>query len=619
MGASGRLLSPTNAVRIVEVGPRDGLQNVKRTIPLATKLELISRLRQTGLRTIEVTSVVSPRAIPQLADCRAVLADRGIQKLIQERDSSLRLPVLIPNLKGLEIALHNGVREVAVFVSATEGFSKANINATVDQGLARARQVAEKATSAGLAVRGYVSCIFADPFEGPTPQSAVLKAVKKLLEMGCYEVSLGDTLGVGSPDDVKSLLGYLFENGISASQLAGHFHDTYGQAVGNVWQAYQCGLRVFDSSVGGLGGCPFAPGAKGNAATEDLVYMFKQAGCDTGVDLEKLTDVGNWISAQLSKPNESRAGVALSAKRALLMIKAKEESQAKEIASPVLTWTLESETESLRVYRSGVNLKVVLNQPRKGNALTIPMIHELTQLFHRARDNRSISRVVITGEGKYFCAGMDLGKGTSPVAQNQDVSDAQYDRLATLFRTIDTAPQVTIAAINGPAFGGGVGLAFACDIRIASGKATMTLTEAKLGLCPATISKYVIREWGFPFSREAMLSARPVTMAQLHSLGCVTKVVAESERLSPEVDQYLTQLRIAGPEASSMCKQLIRLGWANPGGEEQEKGIKHLFDRMMRPDGEASIGLKAFQNTRKPPDWDEITMSRLSAMSKPKL
>ncbi|KAJ9606280.1 hypothetical protein H2200_009241 [Cladophialophora chaetospira] len=603
-------MARSSAVRMVEVGPRDGLQNVKTTIPTATKLELISRLRQTGLKTIEITSVVSPKAIPQLADCRDVLADGNIRGMVN--DESLRVPVLIPNLKGLEIALDNGVREVAVFVSATEGFSRANINATVDEGLARARQVAEKAGAAGRAVRGYVSCIFADPFDGPTPQAKVLKVVKDLLNMGCYEVSLGDTLGVGTANDVKSLLGYLSENGVSSSQLAGHFHDTYGQAVGNVWQAYQCGLRVFDSSVGGLGGCPFAPGAKGNAATEDLVYMFEQAGCDTGVDLAKLVGVGNWISAQLNKPNESRAGVALATKQALLQAKARGPIQTTETAVPELSWSLVSETESIKTYRSGVNLKAVLNQPKKGNALTIGIINELAQIFHNARNDRSISRIVITGEGRFFCAGMDLGRGTSPVAQTKEASDAQYERLTKLFEAIDNAPQVTIAAINGPAFGGGVGLAFACDIRIATKATTVTLSEAKLGLCPATISKYVIREWGLAFTREAMLSARPISAAELRSLGLIAKDVDEHEQLSAVVDKYLAQLRVAGPEASSMCKQLIRLGWADAGKDAQERGVRELFDNMMRSE-EAAIGLRAFQTSKKGPDWDEITLARTAA------
>ncbi len=610
-------MSRPSAVRIVEVGPRDGLQNIKTTIPTAIKLELISRLRQTGLKTIEITSVVSPKAVPQLADCRQVLADGNIRAMVD--DERLRVPVLIPNLKGLEIALQNGVREVAVFVSATEGFSRANVNATVEEGLTRARQVTEKARAAGRAVRGYISCIFADPFDGPTPKVSVLKVVRDLLDMGCYEVSLGDTLGIGTANDVKGLLEYLLANGVDSSQLAGHFHDTYGQAVGNVWQAYQCGLRVFDSSVGGLGGCPFAPGAKGNAATEDLVYLFEQAGLETGVDLSKLVQVGNWISRQLGKENESRAGIALAARQALTQAKPKDTAQPTEIARSELSWSSLSDTESVRSYRSGVNLKVILNQPKKGNALTIGIINELTQIFNNARNDRSISRIIITGEGKYFCAGMDLGKGTSPVAQTKEVSDAQYERLSKLFEAIDNAPQVTIAAINGPAFGGGVGLAFACDVRIATKTASVTLSEAKLGLCPATISKYVIREWGLAFTREAMLSARPISMSELRSLGLVTKVVDEQSQLSAEVDKYLVQLKVAGPEASNMCKQIVKLGWAHAGSKEQEKGVKQLFDKMMRSDGEAAIGLRAFQETKKALDWDQITISRTAAAIKAKL
>lgn len=616
-----RMLSTTadsaDAVRIVEVGPRDGLQNIKTTIPTTTKLELISRLQRTGLKTIEITSVVSPRAVPQLADCQQVLADGAIREILMRNDQ-LCLPVLVPNLNGLEIAMKHGVREVAVFVSATEGFSRANINATVDEGVAKARKVVDTAIAANLTVRGYVSCIFSDPFDGPTPYTAVLNVVRDLLNMGCYEVSLGDTLGVGTAADVMNLLGYLQDNGIALSRLAGHFHDTYGQAVSNVWQAYQCGLRVFDSSVGGLGGCPFAPGAKGNAATEDLVYMFQQAGVHTGVDLPKLVDVGNWISARLNKPNESRAGIALTAKQNLVRSKVDTKPQSQEVTSLQLRWIQMSETKSLKTYRSGVNLKVVLNQPRTGNALTTAMINELTQIFDQAQVDRSLSRIAIIGEGKYFCTGMDLGKGTSPVAQTQDVSDAQYARLTRLFEAIDNAPQVTIACINGPAFGGGVGLAFACDIRLATKSATVTLSEAKLGLCPATISKYIIREWGLAFTREAMLSTRPIFMAELRSLGLIAKIVDEPKQLPAALDQYLARLKIVSPEASSMCKQLIKLGWTYAGSEQQAKGVKQLFDKMMRSDGEASVGLKAFQET-KALDWDEITMARFTDVGRSKL
>ncbi|BAE64312.1 unnamed protein product [Aspergillus oryzae RIB40] len=307
--AAPAMKDPRGAVRIVEVGPRDGLQNIKDHVPTSVKIELIRRLRGTGLRTIELTSIVSPRAVPQLSDCRDVLRTEVIKSLREE--PNIRLPVLVPNMKGLDIALEYDVKEVAVFISATEGFSKANINCTVQEGLERARNIAEKATSCGLTVRGYVSCIFSDPFDGPTAPSAVLRCVRELLEMGCYEVSLGDTLGVGCPDKVRSLLTYLEEHDVSLELLAGHFHDTYGQAVANTWEAYNCGLRVFDSSISGLGGCPYAPGAKGNVATEDLVYMFHNAGIDTGLDMLKLVETGLWISTRLSRENASRAGIAL--------------------------------------------------------------------------------------------------------------------------------------------------------------------------------------------------------------------------------------------------------------------------------------------------------------------
>ncbi|KAK5460819.1 hypothetical protein LTS15_002882 [Exophiala xenobiotica] len=598
----------SEAVRIVEVGPRDGLQNIKSSIPTQKKLELISRLRETGLDTIEITSVVSPRAIPQLADCQALLGDQRTQALI--KDQRLRLPVLVPNVKGLEIATRYGVREVAAFVSASEGFSRANINVSVRQGLDRARQVASRAVNDGLAVRGYISCIFADPFDGPTPQKAVLDVVKELLDMGCYEVSLGDTLGVGTASDVKSLLEFLTKNGVPVSKLAGHFHDTYGQAVSNVWQAYLCGVRVFDSSVGGLGGCPFAPGAKGNAATEDLVYLFEQAGIQTGVNLPKLVEVGNWISAQLRKPNDSRAGMALATRFAGPVAVKSELSSAEKNGKPRLAWNLYKETEDLQIYRSGVNLKVVLHRPRSSNTLTTSMIADLTQIFEEAKSDATITRIAITGSGKYFCAGMDLGKGASPVAQSKAASDAQYERLHRLFETIDNAPQVTIACINGPAFGGGVGLAFACDIRIAAESATVTLSEVKLGLCAATISKYVVREWGLAFTREAMLSARPISVMELKSLGLLARVVDDPRLLSDELDLYLGQLKIAGPQASQMSKELVRLGWAHAGDSVQEAGIKGLFDRMMRPNSEAAVGLKAFQLAKRPLDWDQIVLSQ---------
>ncbi|PYI32155.1 aldolase [Aspergillus indologenus CBS 114.80] len=299
---------PSPTVRIVEVGPRDGLQNIATHIPTSTKLDLIRRLHHAGLTSIELTSVVSPRKIPQLADCRDLLQHSLIRSLAS--DPHLQLPVLVPNLRGLEIARSLDVKEVAVFISATEGFSRANINCTVGQGIERAREVASHAIAAGMAVRGYVSCIFSDPFDGLTSPAAVLRCVGALLDAGCYEVSLGDTLGVGSPATVRSLIRYLTDAGIPVSRLAGHFHDTYGRGVANVWEAYTCGVRVFDSSVAGLGGCPFAPGAKGNVATEDVAYMFHNAGIETGIDLASLVDTGAWISKQLADLDSTQNAIA---------------------------------------------------------------------------------------------------------------------------------------------------------------------------------------------------------------------------------------------------------------------------------------------------------------------
>ncbi|KAJ5239718.1 hypothetical protein N7468_004337 [Penicillium chermesinum] len=308
------MLGASESVRIVEVGPRDGLQNIREHIPTSTKLELIQRLEDAGLTAIELTSLVSSKAIPQLADAQDVLGSPQIQRALQ--NPLLRLPVLVPNVRGLQTAIRNNVKEVAVFVSATEGFSKANINCSVETGLSRAREVISLACRYNIAVRGYVSCIFEDPYEGPTDSAAVLRCIKSLLDAGCYEVSLGDTTGIGRPTDVQRLLDYLVGNGVPLKKLAGHFHDTRGQAAANAWEAYRRGIRVFDSSVGGLGGCPFAPGAKGNVATEDLVHMFHSAGIETGVDLPRLIETAQWISHKLGKSYSGRVDTALAIKKA---------------------------------------------------------------------------------------------------------------------------------------------------------------------------------------------------------------------------------------------------------------------------------------------------------------
>ena len=384
----------TPAVRILEVGPRDGLQNIKQSIATPLKVELIQRLAAAGLSKIEATSFVSPKWVPQLADGAAVMEQ--ITSLRQ--DGKIGFPVLTPNAKGLENAIKAGAKEVVVFASATEAFSKKNQNCTVDEALDAQQVVAEKALSQGLAVRGVVSCVIADPYSGPTSPSQVLHVVKRLFEMGCYEVGLGDTLGQGTPKTTQAMLEVILKD-FSADKIAGHFHDTYGQAVANVVRAYDMGLRAFDSSVAGLGGCPYAKGAKGNLATEDIVYTFEQSGIDTGVNLEKLVSVGEWISRELGQPNGSRASSALFAKQ---------ESSATQPAirpapiapakfatsSPSRTWKQIQDTGDYSVSRAGNVVKITLTRPNNGNAMTISMTEDLTKLFKDLAHDQSIFHIV---------------------------------------------------------------------------------------------------------------------------------------------------------------------------------------------------------------------------------
>ncbi|CCF34429.1 3-hydroxymethyl-3-methylglutaryl-CoA lyase [Colletotrichum higginsianum] len=623
------------AVRIVEVGPRDGLQNIKTTIDASIKLELIQRLQRAGLNRIELTSVVSPKAVPQLADCREILSASVIADWLRSRPS-LHLPVLVPNIKGLRVALEHGVKEVSVFVSASEGFSRANLNCSVEEGVQRAREVAREAIASGIAVRGwasqflcfstlflvwfradsngfldrYVSCIFADPVDGPTPSSAVYRAVHDLINMGCYEVSLGDTLGVGTAPDVRRLVDYLKSHGIDPETLAGHFHDTYGQALANVWTAYECGLRTFDSSVGGLGGCPFAPGAKGNVATEDILYLFRQAGIDTGVDLDQVVDIGVWISRVLSKPNDSRAGAALASKAAASSRTTTETTTASAVKvatepETTLEWRTLRDTDNIRVCRAGTNGNIVLNAVRNGNTLTFPMISDITAAFQSFKDDPSISRIVLSANGKFFCTGMDLSQAARAVGRGDDASTKLYQALTGLFELVDSSPKVTIACINGPAFGGGIGLAFACDIRISISSATFTLSEVKLGLCPAVISRYVVREWGLGLSREAMLTARPVSARELKAMGAISLVAETSRELEITLRDLLLSLRHSSPRGSSMSKELVKLGWGHGGTSAQQEGISTLFESMMEAGSDAAYGIGEFQQRHRV-DWDSV-------------
>jgi hydroxymethylglutaryl-CoA lyase len=290
-------------VKLVEVGARDGLQNEPVMVVVTDKIALIDRLGATGLSAIEVSSFVSPQRVPQMADAADVLS--GIKRLFD-----VSYPVLVPNRKGLEAALSAGAEEIAVFVAASETFSERNINCSITQSLERVGEVAELALSKGVKVRGYISCVAGCPYEGDVAHAAVADLALRLLGFGCYEISLGDTIGVGTPGQIDNLLEVAAEK-VPVQQLAVHFHDTYGQALANILVALEAGVAVVDSSVAGLGGCPFAPGASGNVATEDVLYMMNGLGIHTGVDLEKLIEAGLFISNLLNRPSGSRVAQAL--------------------------------------------------------------------------------------------------------------------------------------------------------------------------------------------------------------------------------------------------------------------------------------------------------------------
>ncbi len=290
-------------VRIVEVGPRDGLQNEKQQVATADKIALIDRLSATGLRSIEATSFVSPKWVPQLADAAEVMA--GIA-----RRPGIAYPVLVPNEQGYERALAAGAQEVAVFTAASEQFNLKNTNAGIDESLQRFAPVLARAKADGVKVRGYVSTVLGCPYQGEVPLADVVRVARALFDNGCYEISLGDTIGVGTPLKARAMLRAVAAE-VPMAALAVHFHDTYGQALANIAVCLEEGVRVVDSAVGGTGGCPYARGASGNVASEDVVYMLHGMGVETGVDLPALAETGRWLSAVLGRENGSKVGKAM--------------------------------------------------------------------------------------------------------------------------------------------------------------------------------------------------------------------------------------------------------------------------------------------------------------------
>lgn len=295
-------------VRLVDVGPRDGLQNEAGELPTEVKLELIHRLADAGLPAVEATAFVSPKWIPQMADHTEVLER-------VRRKPGVSYPVLTPNLKGFEAARAAGATEVAIFGAASEAFSKKNINCSIAESMERFRPVAAAAKDAGIKVRGYISCVIACPYEGDVSPEKVAETAAALYAMGCYEVSLGDTIGVGTPGRTQTMIEAVAKR-VPIDNLAGHYHDTYGQALANIYASLELGMATFDASVAGLGGCPYAKGASGNVATEDVVFMLNGLGIETGVDLDQVAATGRWICGILGREPTSKAGRAISARAA---------------------------------------------------------------------------------------------------------------------------------------------------------------------------------------------------------------------------------------------------------------------------------------------------------------
>ena len=306
------MISLPKRVKIVEVGPRDGLQNEKQLVSAAVKIELIERLAEAGLSAIEATSFVSAKWVPQMGDndevLRAVLSS-------PRRRPGVAYPVLVPNLRGFDAAVEAGAVEVAIFGAASEAFSQKNINCSIAESLKRFDAVVDAASALEIKVRGYVSCVVACPYEGAIDPAKTAWVAKKLYEMGCYEVSLGDTIGAGTPASVQRMIEVCAKE-VPIARLAGHYHDTYGMAIANIYASLELGMAVFDSSIAGLGGCPYAAGASGNVATEDVVFLLEGLSIATGVDLDKLLAAGQFISQQLGREPASKAAKALQAKRA---------------------------------------------------------------------------------------------------------------------------------------------------------------------------------------------------------------------------------------------------------------------------------------------------------------
>ncbi|MCL6631703.1 MAG: hydroxymethylglutaryl-CoA lyase [Alicyclobacillus herbarius] len=543
---------PSHVV-IQEVGPRDGLQHEPGFVQTQTKVELVQRLVDAGCRRIEVSSFVHPRWIPALADADEVFASL-------RRVSGVEYSALVPNLKGLERALAARVDAVSVFMSASETHNRKNINKSIAETFPVLQPVIRQAKAAGLRVRGYVSTAFGCPYEGPVPVDQVVRVSQHLLEMGVDELSIGDTIGVAVPTQVEHLLSELAPH-IPLSRVALHFHDTRGTALANIYAALEVGVSTFDASIGGLGGCPYAPGATGNVATEDVLYMLEGMGVATEIDTNRLMEVSEWLESELGRPLDSHASRV--ARSARMMRSASEsphasgQAKGKEKQASVDLQSSSAEPLLLRQeLDDGQIVVLTLNRPRQRNALSQSLLARLEEELQRPKTLRA--RVLIfTGNGSAFCAGADLKERRT--MDDQAVLRA-VARIRGFVAAVARLPMPVITAIHGAALGGGLELALAADIRLCTEDAVFGLPETTLAIIPgAGGTQRLPRLIGPARAKELIYTGRRIDGKMALSIGLVNQVVDSSALMSTAV-ALARDIAQSGPLAVRQAKFAIDQG-----------------------------------------------------------
>lgn len=578
-------------VKVVEVGPRDGLQNEEKKIETASKIRLIEMLADSGLSHIEVSSLVSPKWIPQLADAVEVASGLALK-------GKVVTSLLVPNEKGYERFKSTKLDQVALFMSASQSHSKANINKSIEEAFQALEAVITPARRDGFALRCYVSVAFECPYEGPVAPDTVRGIVERLLSSGVDEISLGDTIGAATPDQVAFLI-RLLKQDLPLSKLALHFHDTRGTALANVLAGLSEGVSIFDASIGGLGGCPYAPGAAGNLATEDLVYMLHSMGIDTGVDLDRLVDAGAYAQSIVGRELPGRYLQAALSRRAkgCPSLECDNKSMSKAVAVD----------ERVVLVEKGDGLAwIKLNRLSVHNCLSREVLNSIIKAAFELACDPQVRVVAIIGAGaKVFCAGADL-------TERKTMTEGEtLDYLALIQKTmkaLESMPQPVIAAINGSAFGGGTELALACDLRVMMSGAQLRLTEVKLGIIPgAGGTQRLPRLIGKSKAKEMILTAAPLSAQAGLELGLIHRVVTDDGALDEngfmvplmnEVKVWAQEIKKAAPLSLAQAKFAIDQGF----DRDLESGLAletSCYLKLLNTRDRLE-GLKAFAEKRDP-------------------